>query len=94
MISSAGASGLIFAASPPRSSIASRIEARSTIAGTPVKSCISTRAGVKAISCDGSSVATHFAIASMCSAVTFSPSSVRSRFSSRIFSEYGRRATS
>jgi hypothetical protein len=52
------------------------------------------RAGVKAISCDGSSVGTHFAIASMCSPVTFSPSSVRSRFSSRIFSEYGSRATS
>ena len=41
-----GDSGLIRAASPPSSSIASRMAARSTIAGTPVKSCISTRAGV------------------------------------------------
>ena len=30
--------------------MASRIAARSTTAGTPVKSCSSTRAGVKAIS--------------------------------------------
>jgi hypothetical protein len=44
--SSAGRSGLILDASPSRSAIASRIDARSTIAGTPVKSCISTRAGV------------------------------------------------
>ena len=36
--SSAGISGLIFDGSPPRSAIASLIAARSTIAGTPVKS--------------------------------------------------------
>jgi len=35
----------IFSGSPPISAIASRIAARSTTAGTPVKSCISTRAG-------------------------------------------------
>jgi hypothetical protein len=40
-----GASGLICCASPPRPLIPSRIAARSTTAGTPVKSCISTRAG-------------------------------------------------
>ena len=34
--------------------MASRIAARSTTAGTPVKSCRSTRPGVKEISCDGS----------------------------------------
>ena len=50
MTSSAGTSGLIFAGSPPRSAIASRMAARSTTAGTPVKSCMTTRAGVKAIS--------------------------------------------
>ena len=50
---STGRSGLIFDASPPSSAIASRIAARSTTAGTPVKSCISTRAGVYAISADG-----------------------------------------
>ena len=50
MTSSTGTSGLICVGSPPSSSIASRIAARSTIAGTPVKSCISTRLGVNAIS--------------------------------------------
>jgi hypothetical protein len=44
--SSTGTSGLIRDGSPPSSSMASRMAARSTIAGTPVKSCISTRAGV------------------------------------------------
>ena len=44
--SSAGCSGLIRSGSPPSSRIASRIAARSTMAGTPVKSCISTRAGI------------------------------------------------
>jgi hypothetical protein len=51
MTSSAGASGLIFAGSPPSSFTASRIAARSTTQGTPVKSCMITRAGVNWISC-------------------------------------------
>ena len=50
MTSSTGTRGLIFLASLPSATIASRIAARSTTAGTPVRSCISTRAGVKAIS--------------------------------------------
>ena len=50
MTSSAGASGLISSGSPPSRVIASRIAARSTTTGTPVKSCMITRAGVKAIS--------------------------------------------
>ena len=74
--------------------MASRMAARSTIAGTPVKSCISTRLGVKAISSLGCAVALQRATFSTSSAVTASPSSVRRRFSSRIFSEYGSRATS
>src|SRR4051794_33738844 len=95
MTSSAGTSGLIFAASPASwSAIASRIAARSTTAGTPVKSCISTRAGVKAISLDGSSFAFQVASASMSSRVTAPLPSVRRRFSSRTFSENGSRATS
>ena len=65
MTSSAGTSGLIFAGSPPRSDIASRIAARSTIAGTPVKSCITTRAGVNAISLEGSALWSQLASASM-----------------------------
>ena len=90
MTSSAGASGLIRDGSPPSSATASRIVARSTMQGTPVKSCMTTRAGVNWISVSGSAAASQPARARMCSAVTFAPSSVRSRFSSRIFSENGR----
>ena len=63
--------------------------ARSTTHGTPVKSCITTRAGVNWISVSGSAVGSQAASARTWSAVMFAPSSVRSRFSSRIFSEYG-----
>ena len=48
--SSTGTSGLTCAASPPRVSSASRMAARSTTPGTPVKSCMRTRSGVRAIS--------------------------------------------
>ena len=87
--SSAGASGLILAGSPPMSAIASRIVARSTTHGTPVKSCMITRAGVNWISLLGSAFGSQPASARMSSAVMFAPSSVRSRFSSRIFRLYG-----
>ena len=40
-----GTIGLIFEGSPPYSCIASRNAAKSTIQGTPVKSCITTREG-------------------------------------------------
>ena len=94
MTSSTGTSGLIAAGSPPISAIASRSAARSTTHGTPVKSCRITRAGVKAISFDGSALASHVASASMSSARMPIPSSLRSRFSRSTFSENGRRATS
>ena len=94
MTSSAGASGLILVASPPRSAIASRMVARSTMHGTPVKSCMITRAGVNWISLSGSASASQPASARMSSAVMSAPSSVRRRFSSRTFSEYGRLSTS
>ncbi len=87
MTSSAGTSGLIFAGSPPSAAIASRIAARSTIAGTPVKSCITTRAGVKAISAEGCAAASQVASASMSAALTAPLPSVRRRFSSRTLSE-------
>src|SRR5215216_7785250 len=45
MTRSVGTRGLIFLGSPPTSRIALRIAARSTTAGTPVKSCMTTRAG-------------------------------------------------
>ena len=82
MTSSAGASGLTFDGSPPSSVTASRMVARSTTHGTPVKSCMITRAGVNWISVSGSAVGSQAARARMWSAVTFAPSSVRSRFSS------------
>ena len=94
MTSSAGTSGLIAEASPPLSAIASRMAARSTTAGTPVKSCITTRAGVKAISSVGSADASQRASFSMLSSVTATPSSLRRRFSSSTFRENGSRATS
>ena len=87
MTRSTGTSGLIFDASEPSSSIASRIAARSTTAGTPVKSCISTRAGWKGISFDGSAFASQVAIVSTSAAVTLSPSSRRRTFSSRTLIE-------
>jgi hypothetical protein len=94
MTSSTGTSGLILAGSPPSSAIASRIAARSTTQGTPVKSCRSTRAGENAISSVGSALASQRAIFSTSSLVTEPLPSVRSRFSRRIFSENGSRATS
>jgi hypothetical protein len=84
MTSSAGWSGLIFSGSPPRVFMASRMAARSTTAGTPVKSCMSTRAGMKAISREGSALGSQLARKRMSSAVTESPSSWRRRFSSRM----------
>ena len=53
---SAGASGFTLSGSPPRSPTASRMVARSTMQGTPVKSCMITRAGVNWISMLGSAV--------------------------------------
>ena len=50
MTISAGIKGLILFGSPPSDFIASRIAARSTTQGTPVKSCMTTRAGMNGIS--------------------------------------------
>ncbi len=83
MTISAGESGLILFASPPSAVTASRMVARSTMHGTPVKSCMTTRAGVNWISVFGSAAASHEPSASICAFVTFAPSSVRSRFSRR-----------
>ncbi len=71
--------------------MASRMAARSTTAGTPVKSCISTRAGRNAISWLDDLVFIHSATALMSSLVTVRPSSLRSRFSKITFIENGRR---
>ena len=87
MTNSAGCSGLIKVGSPERCFMASRMAARSTTAGTPVKSCSRTRLGVKAISLSGLDLLFQAARARMSFSVTLRPSSVRSRFSSRIRSE-------
>ncbi len=82
---SAGESGLIFFGSPPRAVTASRMVARSTMHGTPVKSCMTTRAGVNWISVSGSACGSHPPSASICAFVTLAPSSVRRRFSRSTF---------
>ena len=71
--------------------MASRIAARSTTAGTPVKSCISTRAGRNGTSRSEVLFLSHVAKAWMSSLVTVRPSSLRSMFSSSTFSENGSR---
>ena len=102
MTSSTGTSGLTLAGLPPRRARASRMAARSTTPGTPVKSCISTRSGVRAISwaespapcpCP-SGLTPQAATASMSSGATWGLSSWRSRFSSTTFIEYGSRSMS
>ena len=87
MTRSTGISGLILSGEPPSACIALRIAARSTTAGTPVKSCINTRAGRKAISCSSFFFFSHFATATMSSFLTVRSSSLRSRFSSSTFIE-------
>ena len=77
---------------PPCFFMASRMAARSTTAGTPVKSCRSTRLGVKAISRIGSAFGSHSRAPRCRPRAPMTPSSVRSRFSSRILSENGSRA--
>jgi hypothetical protein len=62
--------------------------------GVDLESCISTRAGVKAISLLGCALASQLASASTSAADTDPLPSVRNRFSSSTFSENGRRATS
>ena len=92
--SSTGWSGLIFFGSPPICFMASRIAARSTTAGTPVKSWSKTRLGRNEISRSGSAFGSQPASPRMSSAVTVMPSSCRNRFSSSTLSEKGSRDTS
>ncbi len=74
--------------------MASRMVARSTTQGTPVKSCMITRAGVNWISWSGSLDGSQAAIALMSSAVMSAPSSVRRSASSRTFRLNGSVVTS
>src|SRR5450759_820912 len=83
MTRSTGCSGLISRASPPRRARASRIAARSTTAGTPVKSWSSTRAVRNAISFSTFPFMFQVARARTSSGLTNLPSSFLSRFSRR-----------
>src|SRR5688572_6041821 len=79
--------------SPPSVRIASRMAARSTTHGTPVKSCSSTRLVRNAISFSTFAFTSHRASASTSARFTNASSSLRSRFSSRIFRLNGSRST-
>ena len=78
-------------ASAKRPPIASRIAARSTTHGTPVKSCSRTRAGMNWIS-SGVAFTSHLATYSTSDFRTTTPSSCRSRFSINTLIEYGTRS--
>ena len=77
------------AGSPPRSAHASRITAKSTNTGTPVKSCSSTRAGMNSTSAPfaPASPASTTRSASRRASVPVAP--LRSTFSSSTVSEKG-----
>ena len=95
MTSSAGTSGLIFAGSPP--SVGHRVAHRREVDdGGDAGEVLHEHAGRREGDLLGwaRAFASHDASASMSAAVTAPLPSVRSRFSSRIFSEYGSRATS
>ncbi len=91
---STGTSGLIHFGSWPRRSTAARSEARSTTAGTPVKSCKMTRAGVKGSSPAPVPDASQAARLLTSSSVTSSPSTLRRTDSRRILIENGSRSRS
>ena len=80
---STGINGLIFFGSPPSRRMALRIAARSTTAGTPVKSCNTTRDGMKGISAAIGFTASQAARLRTSSSRTTYPSQLRSTDSSR-----------
>jgi len=84
-----GHAGLIWRGSPPRRARAARSAARSTTAGTPVKSCISTRAGRKGTSGRASAWACQPASERTSCSVISRPLTWRSRVSSKMRMEKG-----
>ncbi len=93
MTRSLGTNGLTFCAdagSPVMRTMADRMAARSTTAGTPVKSWSTTRPGVNAISVSSTLAASYCASACTSSSVTTAPSWFLSTDSSRTLIEYGR----
>ncbi|WVY99932.1 hypothetical protein V8G54_026002 [Vigna mungo] len=89
MTRSTGTRGLILLESLPSLFIASRMQARSTTAGTPVKSCSRTRAGLKGISTCFTQEFSQSIIFSTSSLVTWKLSQLRIADSRRILIEYG-----
>src|SRR4029453_5209998 len=81
---STGTSGSMIFGSRPSRCTALRIAARSTISGTPVKSCKTMRATTNGISALAGDFAFHFASASTSLRPTFFPSQLRSTDSSTI----------
>mmetsp|Transcript_6420 Transcript_6420/g.7201 ORF Transcript_6420/g.7201 Transcript_6420/m.7201 type:complete len:208 (-) Transcript_6420:137-760(-) len=79
---STGICGLIFDASPPRRFVVSRMAARSTTHGTPVKSCSTTRAGLNGISIDFVQFSFQLKISSTVLEVTSNSSQLRTADSS------------
>src|SRR5918996_1635249 len=93
MMRSTSTSGLTRAGSPLARAIAERIAARSTTAGTPVKSCIKTRDGMNATDASGAG-AGHPARAETSWSRTSRVPALRRRFSRRIRTVWGSRSTS
>ncbi len=91
---STGISGFTLSGAPPSLMMLSRIAARSTTAGTPVKSCSRMRLGRNGTSLVLLPVFTHSAIAFASATVVAPPSSNRSTFSSSTLRLTGRRAMS
>ena len=89
MIRSTGTRGSTLPASLPARFIAERIAARSTTAGTPVKSCISTRAGRKGSSESLGGRAGQRERAPTLDSAVVPDSASRTRPSSRIFTVMG-----
>ena len=89
MTRSQGICGLIFAGSPPRFAHASRITAKSTNTGTPVKSWNSTRAGLNSTSLPTSPAQPASTTRLARSEAASGLSALRSTFSSSTFSAYG-----
>ena len=81
MTRSTGTSGSTRAGSPPARATAARIAARSTTAGTPVRSCMITRAGMNA-RFEPAAASGHDASDRTSASLTCSDPARRSRFSS------------
>lgn len=90
MTKSTGQSGFIFYGSPPSLFIASLIAAKSTTAGTPVKSYKITRAGLNGISICFGAFVSQFNMLFTSFYVTANSSQLRTADSNNTLIEYGK----